>query len=136
MIRTSARGQQVSQIEILIVGLTTVLLLPVSCLYAMDLAAGIISPDLQRAIAAVVGLLGLWMAVLKDDSFYRARQAARWIIVVTLAASGVALGNLLWGSSQSSEHALSWLILFAPVIGAIHQLVRLIRLRREPPTAL
>lgn len=118
-------------IELVVVGLTTGVLLPVSALYAMDLAAGIISPDLEWALLAALGIFGLWMAVLKPDSFYRERQTVRWGVVAALVASIVALANLVWGSSQSTAPVLMWLILGAPVVVGIHQLVRLTRLQAE-----
>ena len=116
--------------EVVVVGITTLMLLPVSCLYAMDLAAGTITPDLEWALAAGLGLFGLWVAVLKSDSFFQKRQGARWGIVISLFVSIVALANLVWGSTQSSAPGLTWLILGAPIVVAIHQLVRLLKLRR------
>lgn len=129
MVNQERRGL-VWAVEVIVVGITTLMLLPVTCLYAMDLAAGTITPDLEWALAAGLGLFGLWVTVLKGDSFFIKRQGALWGIVISLLVSIFALANLVWGSQQSSAPGLTWLILGAPIVVAVHQLVRLFKLRR------
>jgi hypothetical protein len=121
-------------IEVVVTGLTTVMLLPVLGLYGMDLAAGTIAPDAEWALAAVVGLVGLWIALLKPDSFYQRRRVMRWAVVAALIISIGALANLVLGGPNGITADL--LILGAPVVVAIHQLVRLLRLPMQPRSSL
>jgi len=117
-------------IAIVIVGMATITLLPMLLLYGMDFAAGTIAPDAIFALGVAIGLLGIWIALLKPDSIYQRSPAIRWGVIVALIIGIGGLANLAWGSVQvgGTGFGIGLLILLAPVGVALYLLVRLLRL--------
>ncbi len=124
------RNQALWSIEMLIAGLTTFMLLPMLLLYVLDLAAGTIAPDAMWAFGAAIGLLGIWIALLRPDSTYRRSPPIRWCVIAILIIGIGVLANLAWGSVQRGGmgFGIGLLMMLAPVGVALHQLVRLLRL--------
>jgi tetrahydromethanopterin S-methyltransferase subunit C len=117
-------------IEVLIAALTTVTLLPMLLLYMLDLAAGTIAPDAMFALGAAIGLIGIWLALLRPDSTYQRSALLRWCVIVILIIGTAILANLAWGSVRQggTGFGIGLLATLAPVGVALHQIVRLLRL--------
>ena len=117
-------------IEVLIAVLTTFMLLPMLLLYVLDLAAGTIAPDASWAFGAAIGLIGIWLALLRPDSTFHRKPLLRWPVIVILIIGIVVLANLAWGSVQHGGmgFGVRLLLMLAPVGVALHQIVRLLRL--------
>jgi len=124
------RKSQVWVVEVAFTILLTVAMLPVLLLYGLDLAAGTVAPDAEKALVAVVGIVGLWLALLSSDALVRRQPVLRWVTVTALALAAVLGMYLVWGSVHAVGE-VPWVAALsgaaaAPV--ALHQLVRLARL--------
>jgi hypothetical protein len=117
-------------IEVLIALVTTFMLLPMLLLYVLDLSAGTIAPDAMKAFGAAIGLIGIWLAVLRPDSTFQRKPLLRWCVIVLLIIAIAALANLAWGSVREGGLAfgIRLLVMLAPLGVALHQVVRILRL--------
>lgn len=125
------RRRAIRLLGIMVAVIATITLLPMLLLYGMDLAAGTIAPDATLALCAAIGLLGIWIALAKPDSVYERRPAIRWVVIATLIIGIGAFANLAWGIMQprGTGFGIGFLMILAPVGVALHQLIRLLRLR-------
>jgi hypothetical protein len=115
-------------VEAVMTGAITLMLVPLWSLYLLDLSGGTISPDAEWALAGAVGLAGIWLALLRNDSFYKAHPMLRWIVVATLIVAVATLAYLAWGSARIGGWYWGVLVMIAPIGIALHQAVRLLRL--------
>ena len=104
----------------MVAAVATTILSPVLFLYALDLVAGTMSPDIEWALAAIVGLCGLWAALLLPEPLLQQYASIRWVIIVTLVVMAAAFLDLAWGSLPGL------IVVLIPVLVALHQTWRLI----------
>jgi hypothetical protein len=118
--------------EVVLTAITTLSLLPMLFLYVLDLAGGTIAPDAAWALGAVIGLLGIWVALLIPDSRYQRNPAFRWSVVAALAIATTFLAKLAWDSVRAGgmDFGFGLFVNVAAAGVALHQLARLI-LRSE-----
>jgi hypothetical protein len=117
-------------VEVAFTILLTVEMLPVLLLYGLDLGAGTVAPDAEKAVVAVVGIVGLWLALLSSDAQLRRKPVRRWAGVTALALAAALGSYLMWGSAHAGFEA-RWVAALSGAAGAavaLHQLVRLARL--------
>jgi hypothetical protein len=130
MRRDAERKRATWVIEIALTLLLTMELLPVLLLYALDLAAGTVAPDAEKALLAVLGIVGLWLALLSPDARVRRYPVLRWVALAGGALAGAVGLYLVWGSARAVGET-PWAAALAgaaAVAIALHQLVRLTRL--------
>jgi hypothetical protein len=129
----SARRGFLWTAEVVVTAIKTLSFFPMLLLYVLDLATGLVSPGAGWAFAVVIGMLGVWAALLIPDSRYQRNPRMRWAVVAALAIATIIVGRFLWNSVRAFGFGL---LLFANVaadvaaaVVALHQLVRLILLR-------
>jgi hypothetical protein len=117
-------------VEVALAILLTLMLLPMLLLYGLDLAAGTVAPDAEKALLAVVGLVGLWLALLSSDALVRRQPLLRWAAVIALALAAAGGIYFVWLSGHIAGDT-PWVAALAGAAGAavaLHQLIRLARL--------
>jgi hypothetical protein len=110
--------------------LLTIELLPVLVLYGLDLAAGTVAPDAEKALGAVAGIIGLWLALMSSDALMRRLPALRWASVIALILAAALGLYLVWGFTRTVG-GMAWAAGLTGAAGAavaLHQIARLVRL--------
>jgi hypothetical protein len=127
----TARRRSVTWVfEIVFALLLTVALLPVLLLYGLDLTAGRVAPDLGKALCAVAGIIGLWVALVSSDALMHRQPVLRWASVTALAFAAALGIYLVWGFARGIG-GMAWaagITCAAAAAVTLHQLVRLVRL--------
>jgi hypothetical protein len=116
--------------EVVVTVIMTASLFPMLFLYVLDLATGTVAPGAVWAIGVVIGLLGIWVALLIPDSRYKGNSGMRWAVVAALAIGTTLLAKLVWDSvgTGGMGFGFGFFVNVAAAGVALHQLVRLILL--------
>jgi hypothetical protein len=117
-------------LEVAFALLLTVELLPVLLLYWLDLTAGTVGADAEIALGAVVGIIGLWLALMSSDALMRRQPVLRWASVTALTLAAAVGVYLVWGFTRAVG-GMAWaagITGAAAAAVALHQLIRLVRL--------
>ncbi len=126
-----ARRRSVTWVlEVAFALLLTVELLPVLLLYGLDLSSGTVAPDAEIALGAVLGIIGLWLALMSSDALIRRQPFLRWASVTGLTLAAVVGIYLVWGFTRAVG-GMAWaagITGAAAAAVALHQLSRLFRL--------
>jgi hypothetical protein len=122
--------------EIVFTALATFSLLPVLFLIVADLASGTSStPRLGRdsawAFGILIGLVGVWVALLIPDSRYQRNPGIRWAVVAALAIATALLVELAWGMMRFGAGMVPFSIMVAAAGVGLHHFARLIMLSKR-----
>ena len=123
--------------EIVFVGLTSFSVLPTMVLIFADLVLGNSSTPNLRTDAAfffglLIGLAGVWIALLMPDSRYEQNPGLRWVVVAALAIAAAILTWLALGTVRY-EDWLSFSMTMLTVGVSLHHFANLIMLSRRVP---
>jgi hypothetical protein len=131
----SARRGFLWTAEVVVAAIKTLSFFPMLLLYVLDLATGLVSPGAGWAFAVVIGMLGVWAALLIPDSRYQRYPRMRWAVVAALVIATIIVGRFLWNSVRAGAFGFGLLLFVnvaadvAAAVVALHQLIRLILLR-------
>jgi len=117
-------------VEVVLAVVLTAELLPVLLLYGLDVAAGTVPPGAERALFAVVGIVGLWVALVSSEALMLRQPMLRWGTAAALTVAAALGISLVWDVALGESRA-AWLTGMTAGAGgaaAVHQGIRLVRL--------